>query len=75
MFYVISLDDCTWCDRAEQLLLLSDHDFLIENVSPFTKRLMLKAGLRTVPQIWKDDEYIGGYQELVDHFEQQKENQ
>jgi glutaredoxin-related protein len=30
-------------------------------------KLMDHAKLRTVPQIWVNDHYIGGYQELVKH--------
>lgn len=73
MFYMITKEDCPWCDKALDLIVEQDKGerIIFGSVDAITKRLMLKAGLRTVPQVWKDDEYIGGYQELVAYFEQQ----
>ena len=71
MYTMISKHNCPWCDKAV------DH---IENILGETvkvsyyedslalKLLLIKSGLTTVPQIWKDKEYIGGYQELVKHL-------
>ena len=77
MFYMITQNNCPWCEKAEEFIceLNEGTESILswDANTPLTRRLMLKAGLRTVPQIWKDDEYIGGYQELVAYFEQQKD--
>jgi glutaredoxin-related protein len=35
---------------------------------PIIIKLMIVAGLKTVPQIWCENEYIGGYNELREHL-------
>jgi glutaredoxin len=35
---------------------------------PIIIKLMIVAGLKTVPQIWCENEHIGGYNELREHL-------
>ena len=71
MFYVLTKDDCIWCDAATELLSKTDTPFGVFDYRdhPMLALLMKKAGLRTVPQIWVDTpdgrEYIGGYEDLM----------
>ena len=72
MFYIITRDDCPWCDRAKEALnnrggaitafLYTEHPMLI--------KLIDKAGLKTVPQIWHDKKYVGGCAELYKYLEE-----
>lgn len=68
MFTIYSTNTCTFCKQAKSLLtkrglpfqeniLLSPHD---------VKILSEKVGfeVKTVPQIWHNDTYIGGFAEL-----------
>jgi glutaredoxin len=66
-YYIISKDDCHWCDEAIKLLEGETVEVFHFNQHPMLLKLMDHAKLRTVPQIWVNDHYIGGYQELVKH--------
>lgn len=79
MFYILTRDNCEWCDKAKALLdergakyeayNYKDHKMILP--------LMKFAGMKTVPQIWWDTpagkDYIGGYEDLVDFFKSQDE--
>lgn len=71
MFYIISRDDCSWCDKAmaeldnrgepHQAFLYTDHPMII--------KLMVSSKMKTVPQIWHENTYIGGCAELYKYLE------
>ena len=71
MFYIITREDCTWCTKAKEALenrgepyeafLYTDHPMIV--------KLMGKAGLKTVPQIWHEGAYIGGYTDLCSYLD------
>lgn len=71
MFYIITREDCSWCDKAKEALdkrgeavmafLYTDHPMIV--------KLMGKAGLKTVPQIWHEGTYIGGYTDLYSYLD------
>jgi len=72
MFYILTRDDCPWCDRAMEALnnrgeaitafLYLEHPMIV--------KLMGKADLKTVPQIWHEGQYVGGYTELLEYLEE-----
>ena len=59
---------CGYCDAAKRLLARNNLEFI--NIDVSTKdglrdEMIKKAnGRRTIPQIFFNDEHIGGYQEL-----------
>ncbi|MDC3076714.1 glutaredoxin 3 [Candidatus Pelagibacter sp.] len=59
---------CNFCDAAKRLLSRNNLDFTEIDVStgPGIRDEMIKKanGKRTIPQIFFNDEHIGGYQEL-----------
>lgn len=63
-----SKDQCTYCDQAKRLLESKGIEYEERNVSAgtWTREQLLEAvpGARSVPQIFVDDEHIGGYNEL-----------
>ena len=70
MYYILTRNDCDYCEKAKQLLVddkvpYSQADILDD---PIIIKLMIVAGLKTVPQIWCENEYIGGYNELREHL-------
>ncbi|HET8688375.1 MAG TPA: glutaredoxin domain-containing protein [Methanosarcina sp.] len=70
---VWSKDQCPNCDQAKALLTLKGVDFEERNISKgFTKEELLAAvpNARSVPQIFIDADYIGGYQELKRFFKE-----
>jgi len=64
---VWSKDSCTYCDQAKKLL--DTHNIEIEEKqigSVYTLKDLLEVvpNAQTVPQIFLNEEYIGGYTEL-----------
>ena len=71
MFYVISREDCSWCDKAIEALNSRGEAVRVSLYTehPMIGKLMGKAGLKTVPQIWYDNQYIGGCTELFSYLD------
>jgi len=59
--------NCIFCDQAKTLLELKGIPFEEKKIGDgYTKEELLKSvpNARSVPQIFLDDEYIGGFNEL-----------
>ena len=67
MFRVYATRLCLYCERAE--VLLENNKLPFEKIyideDDKAKKFITEQGYKTVPQIWHDDKYIGGYTELV----------
>ena len=64
---VYSTNNCPWCVRAKTLLHSKGLDYKEINISvdmDRTLEMVERSGRRTVPQIFIDDEPIGGFTEL-----------
>lgn len=62
---------CPYCDQAKALLKQKDIEFEERKIGDgWTKEDLLEAvpTARTVPQIFLDDQLIGGFTELQQHF-------
>ena len=61
---------CNFCDAAKRLLARNNLDYTEIDISTkegLREEMTKKAnGRRTIPQIFFNDEHIGGYQELRD---------
>ncbi len=59
---------CTFCDAAKRLLLRNNISYKEINIAleegKMDEMLSKSNGRRTIPQIFFDDQHIGGYQEL-----------
>lgn len=58
---------CSFCDQAKQLLKMKGIEFEERKIGDgWTKEELLEAvpTARTVPQIFLDEEYVGGFTEL-----------
>ena len=66
MYKIYTQNNCGYCVAAKNLLDRKGEQYeeihLEDN--PDAKNKLKQNGLRTVPQIWLDEEYIGGYVEL-----------
>lgn len=65
--------DCAYCKRAKQLLLQNGYAYvekIIGDGGSYTKKDLLEEvpNARTVPQIFINGRYIGGYKELEEEF-------
>jgi len=68
---VWSKDNCPFCDQAKALLNQQGIAFEERRIGAgHTREQLLEAvpTARTVPQIFLDNEYIGGYTDLKQHF-------
>ena len=66
---VYTTDICPYCRAAKDLLKKKEIAYVEVNVThdeDKRKWLQEKTGQRTVPQIFFDDESIGGYNDLAD---------
>ena len=63
-----SKENCSYCVQAKNLLKLKDIAYEERNISTgdWTKEQLLEAvpTARTLPQIFLDDTYVGGFTEL-----------
>ena len=64
---VWSQPQCTYCDQAKTLLKQKGIEFEERRIGDgWTKQQLLELvpTARSVPQIFLDDQYVGGFQEL-----------
>lgn len=65
---IYTSDHCPYCIRAKQLLDAKKAKYQLINVTndQAQRELLVEKsnGLRTVPQIFIDDQHIGGYDDL-----------
>jgi len=64
---IYSKNYCPYCDRAKNLLNSKGIPFEERNIEGKPeefKALMEKTGMRTVPQIFINDELIGGFDDM-----------
>jgi glutaredoxin len=62
-----SKDQCTFCEQAKSLLEMKGIEYEVRNIMhDWTREQLLEAvpNARTVPQIFLDEEYVGGFNEL-----------
>ena len=65
---------CHFCEMAKTLLKQKGIEYEERNLAKDWKiqqLLEVVPGARSVPQIFVDDKYIGGYNELVEFFNEQ----
>ena len=69
---VWSKDHCPFCDQAKNLLKLKGIEFEERNINKdWTREQLLESvpTARTVPQIFLDEQLIGGFTELRKHLQ------
>ncbi len=61
-------NNCIWCDRAKNLLDEHNIEYEFRNIEvepKYREEMSIKLPTaRTVPQIFLDDQYVGGFNEL-----------
>ena len=74
---VWSSPGCTWCDKAKALLDSKNIETEVRVVGKgYTKNDLLEAvpTARSVPQIFLNNEYVGGYDKLVERLIKREQN-
>lgn len=72
MNVMYSKDNCPFCEKAKHLLSTHHIDVAVKKVGVDVTReelLEIIPNARSVPQIFLYGNYIGGYEELVEYFE------
>ena len=73
MYVIITRDQCTFCDQAKALLKGANLPYSEFNIqSPSSKWLLYllkRSSITTVPQIFHNGEYVGGYTELKEYLD------
>jgi glutaredoxin len=69
MWTVYSKNDCPYCEKAKFILDSRQLSYEVKNISTdpaLLQELMTKnPAARTMPQIFKEDQLVGGYDQLV----------
>ena len=69
---VYSRDNCIYCDKAKELLTSQGFKFEEKNVYEHKEEFKsLFPDAKTVPQIIFNGKHVGGYNELVEEFDNQ----
>ena len=73
-YMVIGSDNCPWCDKVLRLLENYGKSVSYFSISdyPQFKVMLKKLGLATVPQVFKEDDLIGGYEDTKAYLERKQ---
>ena len=64
---IYTQDRCVHCNSAKREFEIRGWEYTSHNITEinnFNSLQELLPGIRTIPQIWIDDNYIGGYNDL-----------
>lgn len=65
---MISKETCPWCDKAKELLAKHNVELTITYIGDVQQLQQHVPGAQTVPQIFIDEQYVGGYEDLERFF-------
>ena len=73
---IYGTNTCVYCDRAKMVLTQKGYTFDFINLQELGKTAEEVTGrpVRSVPQIYIEGQYIGGFQEMMKHFENEVES-
>lgn len=70
-YVIIGRDNCPYCDMAKTTL--NDHGgvyhYFNTQEHPEFRDFLIAMGFKTVPQVWRNGKYLGGFHELSAHIE------
>ena len=70
---IYTRDNCIWCDRAKNLLKINNLDYeeidLSDDVLRENFYKKFNNSIKTMPQIFIDNNRIGGFEALVDYLD------
>jgi len=63
---------CPWCDKCKEFLAEKGIQYtFIQADKKFFGKLMTETKSSSVPQVIIDGEFIGGYEDLVEHYKEE----
>jgi glutaredoxin 3 len=70
---IYTRNNCVWCDRAKNLLKINNLEYEEVDLSDDVLRenfyKKFNNSIKTMPQIFIDDNRIGGFEALVDYLD------
>jgi glutaredoxin 3 len=70
---IYTRNNCVWCDRAKNLLKINNLEYeeidLSDDVLRENFYKQFNNSIKTMPQIFIDDNRIGGFEALVDYLD------
>jgi len=74
-FTIYTRPDCSFCIKAKNLLKDKGDEYKEINIYEVTGALQYikDKGFKTVPQIFLDNNHIGGYTELLNYYDENME--
>jgi glutaredoxin len=70
---IYAKNSCKWCTAAKELAdsrsLIYDYRNVDDNFQFMLELASLKPDVKTLPQIWWNDRYIGGYTDFTTEIE------
>ena len=73
MITIYEKNNCGWCTMAKELAERINHKHEYRNVDTNVQFILelssLKPDVKTLPQIWWDNRYIGGYMDFAREVE------
>lgn len=77
---IYGTDKCSWCDRAREVCEQYNLEYAYKSLDDRWEGEQFKVELKerkpdvkTVPQIWWNNNYIGGFEDLVREIENVRE--
>ena len=72
MYTIITRDQCNFCDQAKALLKDANEQYTEYNIQSASSKwvlyLLKRSSITTVPQIFHNGDYIGGYTDLKEYM-------
>jgi glutaredoxin len=70
-WFILGRENCIYCERATDELNRHGevYEYFDYTENTMYLKLMFAANMKTVPQIWYGGQYIGGYDDLVQFFQ------
>ena len=76
---IYTQNKCIFCSKAKELLRRNHINYTEINISEklheAAKDYLKRKGYKTVPQVWDNDEHIGGYGELVKYLKPKRRSE
>lgn len=71
MLEVYSAQWCTFCKQLKEYLELNNiqHTIIDIDVEIEKSKKLLELNLKTIPQVFKDGNHIGGFEDTVKYFQ------
>lgn len=65
-FVIFSKENCIWCSNVKNLLDSEGYGYFIWDIehNSLAKEFLVESGLKTVPQVYYNGHYIGGFTAL-----------